>query len=871
MPIQRRKSARMVRRSNTVAVVTARAVEPSSFEQSSSSAESNPNSGTGTETESDCGSNDQSIGKKWFALVISTSNRTIDETVKRWHELFAVDSAAAICKLVQYLLHFSGYTIDVNPKMLTSSEVQQVLQQHCLRMRVADYPLKSSEKHVEVRQFTLFVETFVKQLHDKIIHSDFYIENWYNWLRETSRSPLRPIRHSAIFTCLKWSRSLNSVGCNYIQSKQSLKQNRRGTLIDCTTQHISNTTLSNTLSSNTSPHSTLNAAIASLDSRIKATHKMAQMLDQVLEDSLFDCEPLIRSLCLQEFVQLIQLFPNLYVDDRFLNKIALMRVDPFPKVQTNWYELAESMLKLPEQSNVIRKFFDDVLEDLLVVANENDHKLSVPAINLLNDLYKVYPDLFEEDQLSILYLGIFSLDMNIAKVSAIFLMNFLKKDIPNLAQELPTLSGKRVNNNVSILYNLVKFYETMTFVKKAKFLTNTLINVHPVMTGWQSYVDLLNEVILAFPFNLTEQVALVDLLLHFIKRCVKLPRDNNGRKRDRQTGNEKVTRQKHREDITSVFVISLVPLLRKFRGCNDVVSRLVKIGQYFSLQFVTRFSMETNELLLEINQIIDIHHDVGTLRACFKVYREWMLVEGPVKIIAKSMFETALESLCTKFGLDWNLTPQLSDVQFGASKLLIASLFHDLSPFSVWRNVYAHLLKEHYLFEDESFCLLMLTGCRSYLIRELDRYRNVTEHDLSEMKQQIFDSFEFSRVLMNKRNSFRLRRLGFLNASDMLVCFGRQITQSRCCIRQLHYVPDDNTLNLMCSFMDEDLPAEVAQMMSDDNEIARLIELKRYMLAFVKLILFGIFSFEAVPHFLQHYALVSLELVRFLLDRFVSF
>jgi hypothetical protein len=834
MAIQRRKSARMVRRSNTVAVVT----------------DSGATRRTDNETVAlvNPGSNEESMGKKWLALMTTRLGRSTDEMVRRWFELFSIDPEAAFCKLLQYFLHFSGFLFEVESAHYMQKDVQQVWQQVSQPRDESNfaYPLQASGKNKEVAQFELFIDTFVKQLHDKIIGSNLYIDRWFVWLLEAARCPIRSIRHSATFVCLKWSSALNGLLRNYQQSKSLLESNRKTAL----------NAISNDSNSQEST-SSIDRQLIGLDRQIQITVKSCNTFDQIFEDNLLDTEVMIRMLCVKAFSFYIANFPEVYLDDRFLSKVALLRLDPVAKVQVAFLQVVEMLLKLPNQNELIQTFVWNIFEDLLIFAQDSESKLCIASINVLNLTYRIYPHFFTEEQLYHLYVGVYALDLDIAKATGEFLLGYLSKDLDRARTTLSTVSGKKVSANISILYNLVKFYQASPFEEKGKFLANGLVMVHPVMTDWQSYIDLLNEVVPTFELLLEDQTDLAALMVHFVKRCAKLPKDKKSKVRINFSKAEKQFQQLTIDKITSVFIVQLVPLLRKYRGCELVICKLVKIAQYFSYQSLTQFTVELNDLLVEINYIIEIHHDQPTLKSCFKVYRTLLTNEGTFKISATTMFELMIENLRSIFVRDWNLSHQLSKVQYTAFKLSICSVFYNLSPYLIWDQVFAHLLNnEQYVLQDEQFCQVLVSGCRSYLLWELRFYQGIPDHDLSNVKRQIYELIDFSRVLMASEDSFKMRRLGFLNACDMLVFFSHQIVKSRGCIRQLHYAPDEITLSRMYSFMNEDIVNEVTVLLQNADEAERFVELKRYLFGFAKLIFFGILSLETCAYVLQHYSLV---------------
>ncbi|KAI8989288.1 hypothetical protein BDB01DRAFT_848468 [Pilobolus umbonatus] len=409
-------------------------------------------------------------------------NSSMEEVADEAISLYNNNQPEALKLIVNFIIRTTGCLMAITSTSITQEDgvfsALQELQEELVQLPQQDYPIVSNLKENTLlrRNMITFFSFIIDKSQNTLIYDGVLIETLQSWLTTMSSSVYRPFRHTSTIIALHTITCLSRVGSDLIQQSKEVTTQLR--------------TEGNKVRKNQSKIKLLKKKQSTIDSRKKDINEfLTDFVDNIFVHRSRDVESIIRKECLQELCVWMQVYPDFFIDNRYLRYFGWALNDPSANVRS---EAIQSLIKLyKDEDNItklnpfINRFKTRINEMALYDADINTH---IRATRLCKLLYDNDNSILSSEQKLNLCSLIASDNIRIRKNIAHFINAILQNEyIKPLSHQISQSS------TVDVIHNKWLVYKGIAKYIKEKFDTTHINQEEAMDVDADDSMDVLDE------------------------------------------------------------------------------------------------------------------------------------------------------------------------------------------------------------------------------------------------------------------------------------------------------------------------------------------------------------------------------------------
>ncbi|VDN54670.1 unnamed protein product [Dracunculus medinensis] len=550
-----------------------------------------------------------------FCMVKSGKN--LNTVTDNWIEEYEHHPDNALVQLQQFFISCCGCKGVISSVMLQTMEYSEIIRRMTEQFDEdsADYPLiMPGPQWKKFKQnFADFIMLLVNKCKASYVFDQRLMDSVIQLLTGLADSQVRAFRHTSTFAAMKLSSALVDIAIELVSLKEKNSKQVETEKAKLKAQSVNDR---------------LDILILKKSELDEKTDDVRQMLSYIFKsvfvhryrDFLSD----IRSVCIHELGQWMQVYPQHFLEDSYLKYIGWSLYD---KVSDVRLKCLISLLPLYDRPEVIGKLelFTNKFKDRLVsMVMDKDCEIATRACQLLTGIYRVFPTVLTLKDCVPIYELVYCNNRGLAQAAG----EFLNTKVFQHSQRTRNgnISGSRSHENADLIIDLIQFFIEGDCHDHAAYLVDALIDSNPMMKDWATMADLL----------LSGEADRFDGELIEVLVC-SVRQSATGEPpvgRSHQMRKTSVAVKEHRninEDKTrlSEVLIPQLPLLLhrllaltfQFIADREKVANLIGIALHFQLDMylAARLEKHLDDLMSVMESIVEKHADDEILQSVARV------------------------------------------------------------------------------------------------------------------------------------------------------------------------------------------------------------------------------------------------------------
>ncbi|VDD92871.1 unnamed protein product [Enterobius vermicularis] len=537
-----------------------------------------------------------------FSMVKNGKN--LNEVTDRWIDEYERHYENALVQLQQFFISCCGCKGVVSSVMLQTMEYSEIIRRMTEQFDEVscDYPLvMPGPQWKKFKQnFADFLLLLVNKCKSSYVFDQRLMDSVIQLLTGLADSQVRAFRHTATFAAMKLSSALVDVALELVSLKEKNAKQVETERIKLKSR---------------GGNDQLEMLINKKNEIDGKTEDVRLMLEYIFK-SVFvhryrDILPDIRSICINELGQWMQVYPEHFLEDAYLKYIGWTLYD---KVSDVRLKCIMALLPLYERLDMVYKLelFTNKFKDRLVsMVMDKDNEVAMRACQLLTAIYRVFPSVLELKDCVPIYELVYCNHHGLAQAAGEFLNTKVVFQHP---QRTSGNSSARSHKNAQLIQDLIQFYMEGDCHQHPAYLVDALFDTNPMMKDFKTMVDML----------LSGEADRYDSQLIEVLECAvrQAATGENpvGRgpqvKRGAVTGKEQKIMNEDKIRLTEVLIPQLPLLLHRFIADRDKVANLVSIARYFQLDIYQAGRLEKclDDLMNVFESVIEKHADDEVLQ-----------------------------------------------------------------------------------------------------------------------------------------------------------------------------------------------------------------------------------------------------------------
>ncbi|MFH4976876.1 hypothetical protein AB6A40_003585 [Gnathostoma spinigerum] len=543
-----------------------------------------------------------------FSMVKSGKN--LNTVIDNWIGEYERNSENALVQLQQFFISCCGCKGIVSSVMLQTMEYSEIIRRMTEQFdeESGDYPLiMPGPQWKRFKQnFADFVTLLVNKCKASYVFDQRLMDSVIQLLTGLADSQVRAFRHTATFAAMKLSSALVDIALELVALKD--KNNK---------QVETEKTKLKARGANDRLVLLINKK-AEIDEKMEDVREMLQYIFKtVFVHRYRDVVPDIRSICINELGQWMQVYPQYFLEDCYLKYIGWSLYD---KVSDVRLRCISSLLPLYDRSEVLNKLelFTNKFKDRLVsMVMDKDNEVAMRSCQLLTSIYRVFPSVLTLKDCVPIYELVYCNHRGLAQAAGEFLNTKVFQHTRKNRNASSVAS--RSHENAELIIDLIQFFIEGECHDHAAYLVDSLIDTNPMMKDWKTITDLL----------LSGEADRFDGELIEVLTCaVKQAATGEGpvgryhaAKKGMATTKENRALADDRTRLSEVLIPQLPQLLHRFIADRDKVANLITIALHFQLDMYLAGRMEKHldELMSVMESIVEKHADDEVLQSIANV------------------------------------------------------------------------------------------------------------------------------------------------------------------------------------------------------------------------------------------------------------
>uniref|UniRef100_A0A0N5AWQ1 SCD domain-containing protein n=1 Tax=Syphacia muris TaxID=451379 RepID=A0A0N5AWQ1_9BILA len=536
-----------------------------------------------------------------FSMVKSGKN--LHEVTDRWIEEYERHYENALVQLQQFFISCCGCKGVISSVMLQTMEYSEIIRRMTEQFDEVscDYPLiMSGPQWKKFKQnFADFVLLLVSKCKSSYVFDQRLMDSVIQLLTGLADSQVRAFRHTATFAAMKLSSALVDIALELVSLKE-----KNAKQVETERVKLKARGGNDQLEMLINKKSEIDGKTE--DVRLMLEYIFKSVFVHRYRDILAD----IRSICINELGQWMQVYPEHFLEDAYLKYIGWTLYD---KVSDVRLKCIMALLPLYERLDMVYKLelFTNKFKDRLVsMVMDKDNEVAMRACQLLTAVYRVFPKVLELKDCVPIYELVYCNHRGVAQAAG----EFLNTKVFQHPQRIPGSSAVRTHKNAQLIQDLVQFYMEGDCHQHPAYLVDALFDTNPMMKDYKTMVDML----------LSGEADRYDSQLIEVLECVVKQSATGenpvGRgpliKRGTVTGKEQKVINEDKIRLTEVLIPQLPLLLYRFIADRDKVANLVSIARYFQLDIYQAGRLEKylDELMDVLESVVEKHADDEVLQ-----------------------------------------------------------------------------------------------------------------------------------------------------------------------------------------------------------------------------------------------------------------
>ncbi|KDN44143.1 hypothetical protein K437DRAFT_294942 [Tilletiaria anomala UBC 951] len=357
------------------------------------------------------------------------SQSAVQSNVEDWMILFQAERGEALSQLVNFFLRACGCNESVDEDQAqdldgildTLEDVQEIFKRESL----GSYPIIS--RTPKFRKFVKSLSDFLGRLYRSAAEADLFDDDEFlpsivAWVSALSSSTLRSFRHTATFIALSSTTHMNLI-VQDLRREHSLAVRQRDLEKKKARQD--------------------KGRIRELESRVINAEEDSIVVERFLEDmisSVFvhryrDSDPNIRADCVHELGLWMRDYPDKYLRGAYFRYLGWLLSDQDAKARLTSINAMFSLYEKGNFRSSVRHFTDLFKPRLLEMATSDvDVDVRCATLQLAASMHE--HGIFEEEDLDVLALQIFSADAKVRLAAAPFVASMISKRVDVIKEDI---------------------------------------------------------------------------------------------------------------------------------------------------------------------------------------------------------------------------------------------------------------------------------------------------------------------------------------------------------------------------------------------------------------------------------------------------
>ncbi|CAD6186981.1 unnamed protein product [Caenorhabditis auriculariae] len=782
------------------------------------------------------------------------SGKAIPDVVENWIERYEENYQLAINELHQFFIAICGCRGVLTPQMSATMDYADIIRRMTedFDEESGDYPLvQSGPTFKKFRQnLHTMIHTLIDKCKSSLMFDNRLMDGIIQLLTGLADSQVRAFRHTATYAAMKISSALVDVVIDLTSVKEKNSK-------QIETERVR-------VKQNATNNEKLDALLLKKSEIEEKTDEVRQML-QYLFKSVFvhryrDGLPDIRSICISELGNWMQVYPEHFLEDSYLKYIGWTLYDKFADVRL---KCIRSLMPLYKKAVALAKlelFTNKFKERLVSMVLDKDQEVAVESCNLMTLIYTVFPTLLTVQDCVPIYELVYCNHRTLAVAAG----EFLNTKVFQNAKK----GGKTADaNNAALIKDLIQFYIEGECHDHATYIVDALIDTNYIIKDWATMIDLL----LGKTLSDKAELNLIEILACSVKQSAtgESPVGRSVAKRGAPALKETREQTDDRVRLSEILIPALPALLRKFVADREKVINLVTIPVYFHLDMYLVARMQNNlvDLLQLLEVIVEKHVDDDLLNGVAEVYytlsmhqtvaaqteaAKMKMIDG----IALQFQRSATRLLNNNTMDDEDETNLLCSIR----RIKAFSRYMDLRKWDLWDlalKIVVNYDKNETATDVTEAAILIL-----FMQLNFDLYRLVKEGESGKGDNVKKLRKRRDQLLRNLENTIQYRASGveqaFLALCDSFILFGPQLEthSQKVNLESLIVRPEDNIIKEIHMFLKLNAFSDdstTTAKLSQQQQIELMHKKRKLVTQFCKLIIHGVLPIKESTAVLQYY------------------